>query len=75
MESIGDLFNGMMDNNLNYIMKYLDLVVLIIFVLVLFVGIWGMNIGGLLGKSFVLGFIFVVFGFLIVVVVLGYYLY
>ncbi len=40
LESIGDLFNGMMDNNLNHIMKYLDSAALIISVPALFAGIW-----------------------------------
>ena len=61
LESIGDLFNGMMDNNLNHIMKYLDSAALIISVPALFAGIWGMNTGGLPGKSSALGFILVVF--------------
>ncbi|WP_368269683.1 CorA family divalent cation transporter, partial [Enterococcus faecium] len=75
LESIGDLFNGMMDNNLNHIMKYLDSAALIISVPALFAGIWGMNTGGLPGKSSALGFILVVFGSLIAAAVLGYHLY
>ncbi|MFR2689514.1 MAG: magnesium transporter CorA family protein, partial [Enterococcus faecium] len=37
--------------------------------------IWGMNTGGLPGKSSALGFILVVFGSLIAAAVLGYHLY
>ncbi|WP_165005979.1 MULTISPECIES: magnesium transporter CorA family protein [unclassified Enterococcus] len=75
LESIGDLFNGMMDNNLNHLMKYLDSAALIISVPALIAGIWGMNTGGLPGKSSTLGFVLVVLGSVIAAAVLGYHLY
>lgn len=60
LETIGGLFTDMMDNNLNHLMKYLDSAALIISVPSLIAGIWGMNTGGLPGKSMGLGFIAVI---------------
>lgn len=47
LETIGGLFNGMMDNNLNHLMKYLDSASLVVAIPALIAGIWGMNVGGL----------------------------
>lgn len=66
LEIIGGLFLDMMDNNLNYLMKYLDLVVLVVVVLLLIVGFWGINIGGLFGKDNMIGMI-LVFGLVVLV--------
>ena len=44
LNSISGLFTAMMDNHLNHLMKYLNSVALIS-------GIWGMNIGGLPGRT------------------------
>lgn len=60
LETIGGLFTDMMDNNLNHLMKYLDSAALIISVPSLIAGIWGMNTGGLPGKSMGIGFIAVI---------------
>lgn len=59
LESIGGLFNDMMSNNLNYIMKYLDSAALVVAVPSFIVGLWGINTGGLPGKDTELGFIVV----------------
>lgn len=59
LETIGGLFSDMMDNNLNHLMKYLDSATLIISVPALIAGIWGMNTGGLPGRSMKIGFILV----------------
>lgn len=60
LETIGGLFNDMMSNNLNHLMKYLDSAALVISVPALISGIWGMNTGGLPGKGTKLGFFFVI---------------
>ncbi len=65
LETIGGLFTDMMDNNLNHLMKYLDSAALIISVPALIAGIWGMNTGGMPGKSSSLGF-FLVMGLAVV---------
>lgn len=44
LNSISGLFTAMMDSHLNHLMKYLNSVALIS-------GIWGMNIGGLPGRT------------------------
>lgn len=75
LESIGDLFSGMMDNNLNHLMKYLDSTALIISIPAMIAGIWGMNTGGLPGKSSTLGFLLVVIGAIAAAVAVGYYLF
>ncbi|MBO0452662.1 magnesium transporter CorA family protein [Candidatus Enterococcus murrayae] len=75
LESIGDLFNGMMDNNLNHLMKYLDSTALVISIPAVIAGLWGMNTGGLPGKSSTLGFLLVVAGAVVAAVVVGYYLF
>ncbi|EOD6224197.1 magnesium transporter CorA family protein [Enterococcus hirae] len=75
LESIGDLFNGMMDNHLNHLMKYLDSAALVISVPALIAGIWGMNTGGLPGKSSGLAFLLVIFGSIVVAGAVGYHLY
>ncbi|MBO0431431.1 magnesium transporter CorA family protein [Enterococcus sp. DIV0660C] len=62
LESIGNLFSGMMDNHLNHLMKYLDSATLVISVPAMIAGIWGMNTGGLPGKSSELGFFLVLIG-------------
>lgn len=59
LETVGGLFSDMMDNNLNHLMKYLDSAALIISIPALVAGIWGMNVGGLPGKSSGVGFIIV----------------
>ncbi|MFG5506547.1 magnesium transporter CorA family protein [Enterococcus faecalis] len=75
LESIGNLFSGMMDNQLNHLMKYLDSAALIISIPAMIAGVWGMNTGGLPGKSSGLGFLLVVLGALIISVAFGYHLY
>ncbi|OTP11902.1 hypothetical protein A5844_000116 [Enterococcus sp. 10A9_DIV0425] len=75
LESIGDLFNGMMENNLNHLMKYLDSAALIISIPAVIAGIWGMNTGGLPGKSSGLGFLLVVIGSVIAAATVGYHLF
>ena len=75
LESIGDLFNGMMDNHLNHLMKYLDSAALVISVPALIAGIWGMNTGGLPGKSSGLAFLLVIIGSFVVAGAVGYHLY
>ncbi|ASZ07701.1 MULTISPECIES: magnesium transporter CorA family protein [Enterococcus] len=62
LESIGNLFSGMMDNHLNHLMKYLDSATLVISVPAMIAGIWGMNTGGLPGRSSELGFLLVLIG-------------
>ncbi len=74
LESIGDLFNGMMDNHLNHLMKYLDSAALIISVPAMIAGVWGMNTGGLPGKDSGLGFLLVVIGSIIVAAAVGFHL-
>lgn len=59
LETVGGLFNDMMNNNLNHLMKYLDSAALIISIPALISGIWGMNTGGLPGKGSPLGFMIV----------------
>ncbi|KRM79350.1 mit family metal ion transporter cora [Lapidilactobacillus dextrinicus DSM 20335] len=59
LETVGGLFNDMMNNNLNHLMKYLDSAALIISIPALISGIWGMNTGGLPGKGSTLGFMIV----------------
>ncbi len=66
LESIGDLFNGMMDNHLNHLMKYLDSAALIISVPAMIAGVWGMNTGGLPGKNSTLGFLLVVIASIVI---------
>lgn len=75
LESIGELFNGMMDNHLNHLMKYLDSAALIVSIPALIAGIWGMNTGGLPGESSGLGFLFVVIGSILTAGAVGYHLY
>ena len=75
LESIGDLFNGMMDNHLNHLMKYLDSAALIISIPALIAGIWGMNTGGLPGERSGLGFLFVLIGSIVAAGIVGYHLY
>lgn len=75
LESIGDLFNGMMDNHLNHFMKYLDSAALIISIPALIAGIWGMNTGGLPGERSGLGFLFVLIGSIVAAGIVGYHLY
>lgn len=74
LESIGDLFNGMMDNNLNHLMKYLDSAALILSVPALIAGLWGMNTGGMPGKSSGWGFFFVILGAIITTILVGWHL-
>lgn len=59
LETIGGLFNDMMSNNLNHLMKYLDSAALVISIPALVSGIWGMNTGGLPGKDSKIGFLLV----------------
>lgn len=75
LESIGDLFNGMMDNNLNHLMKYLDSTALIISVPAMIAGIWGMNTGGLPGEDSATGFLLVLGGSIVAAATLGYHLF
>lgn len=56
LDTIGGLFNDMMDNHLNHLMKYLDSAALVISFPALVSGIWGMNTGGLQGKESKIGF-------------------
>ncbi|MDT2757655.1 magnesium transporter CorA family protein [Enterococcus asini] len=56
LDTIGGLFNDMMDNHLNHLMKYLDSAALVISFPALVSGIWGMNTGGLPGKESKIGF-------------------
>ncbi|MFS0963948.1 magnesium transporter CorA family protein [Enterococcus durans] len=74
LESIGDLFNGMMDNHLNHLMKYLDSAALIISVPAMIAGVWGMNTGGLPGKNSTLGFLLVVIASIVIAAAVGYHL-
>lgn len=50
----------MMDSHLNHLMKFLDSAALIISIPALISGLWGMNVGGIPGKSSSLGFSFIV---------------
>lgn len=59
LETIGGLFTDMMDNNLNHLMKFLDSAGLVISIPALISGIWGMNTGGIPGKSSSFGFLIV----------------
>jgi magnesium transporter len=74
LESIGDLFNSMMDNNLNHLMKYLDSAALILSVPALIAGLWGMNTGGMPGERSGWGFFFVILGAIVTTVLVGWYL-
>ncbi|EPH99914.1 CorA-like protein [Enterococcus faecalis 13-SD-W-01] len=74
LESIGDLFNGMMDNNLNHLMKYLDSAALIISIPALIAGLWGMNTGGMPGENSTLGFFLVIIGAVILTALVGWHL-
>lgn len=56
LESISGLFLGMMDNNLNHLMKFLDSAGLIIAIGALVTGLMGMNVGGIPWKNDVYGF-------------------
>lgn len=56
LESISGLFLGMMDNNLNHLMKFLDSAGLIIAIGALVTGLMGMNVGGIPWKNSVYGF-------------------
>lgn len=51
LNSISGLFTAMMDSHLNHLVKYLNSVALIIAIPTLISGIWGMNIGGLPGRT------------------------
>ncbi|WP_258381013.1 CorA family divalent cation transporter [Lactobacillus helveticus] len=51
LNSISGLFTAMMDSHLNHLMKYLDSVALILAIPTLISGIWGMNVGGLPGRT------------------------
>lgn len=60
LESIGELFSDMIDNNLNHILKYLDSAALVISIPTLLFGLWGMNTGGLPGEKWSLGTLVIV---------------
>lgn len=60
LETVGGLFNDMMNNNLNQLLKYLDSAALVISIPALISGIWGMNTGGLPGKEQGTGFFWVI---------------
>ena len=60
LETVGGLFNDMMNNNLNQLLKYLDSAALVISIPALISGIWGMNTGGLPGKEQGTGFLWVI---------------
>lgn len=65
LESISGLFLGMMDNNLNHLMKFLDSAGLIIAIGALVTGLMGMNVGGIPWKNDVYGF-WLIFGVVII---------
>ena len=47
VDTLGSLFESMISNNLNHLMKYLESATLVLTVPTLIAGIWGMNTGGL----------------------------
>lgn len=47
VDTLGNLFESMISNNLNHLMKYLESAALVLTVPTLIAGIWGMNTGGL----------------------------
>ncbi|MFD1465153.1 magnesium transporter CorA family protein [Lapidilactobacillus mulanensis] len=74
IETIGGLFNDMMDNHLNHLMKYLDSATLIVSVPALIAGIWGMNVGSLPGRSTTGAFWLVLLGALMLTISAAIYL-
>ena len=64
IDTLGSLFESMISNNLNHLMKYLESAALVLTVPTLIAGIWGMNTGGLPFKeqdtgSYILFFVMV----------------
>ena len=56
LESLNGLYTGIMDNNLNHLMKFLDSAGLILATAALLSGFMGMNVGGMPWKSSEYGF-------------------
>jgi magnesium transporter len=61
IDAIGGLFSDIMSNHLNHLMKYLDSASLVISVPSMIAGLWGMNTGGLPGRSSSMGFWWMLF--------------
>ena len=74
LNSVSGLFSAMMDSHLNHLMKYLDTMALIISIPALIGSLWGMNVGGIPGKTSSWGFIGVLVICLISVIISGLYL-
>ena len=74
LNSVSGLFGSMMDSHLNHLMKYLDTVALIISIPALIGGLWGMNVGGIPGKTSSWGFFSVLVLCLICVIASSLYL-
>lgn len=69
IDTLGSLFESMISNNLNHLMKYLESAALVLTVPTLIAGIWGMNTGGLPFEEPIIGF-FVVLLFMIILTIL-----
>lgn len=74
LETVGGLFNDMMDNKLNNLMKYLNSVALIISIPTLIAGVWGMNTGGLPGETTEIGFWSVIFLSVVATILMAWHL-
>lgn len=55
VDTLGTLFESMISNNLNHLMKYLESAALVLTVPTLIAGVWGMNTGGLPFKDQIFG--------------------
>ena len=74
LESLNGLYMGIMDNNLNHLMKFLDSAGLILATASLLSGFMGMNVGGMPWKSSAYGFWIILGIALLVAVVISIYL-
>ncbi|MGX7196157.1 magnesium transporter CorA family protein [Enterococcus olivae] len=74
IDTIGDLFASMIDNNLNHLMKYLESAALVLTIPAVMSGIWGMNTGGLPWEKSTLGFVIVMVITVILTILAAIYL-